>query len=894
MRWWHQLRLRLRSLLRWRQVEQEMEEELRFHLEHKIDEGIAQGLPAAEARREALRAMQGLDQKREEIRDTRRMHWLTDFVDDTRYALRSLRRTPGLAALVVITLSLGIGLTTAPFSMLDALIFRPYPVARPQEIVTLVSKSQDHAFGPYSYREYLDLRAQAKSYSSVMASSSAMAVGFVKQPGATPRVTGGMLVSGNYFRGLGVEPQLGRGFREDEDRVPGRDAVAVLGTDFWKNEYGADPSVVGRTVRLNGRDFTIIGVAPESFPGMLIFLRPSIYVPLAMAGTLSTDPRKNFFEDRDARQLTVRGRLRPGVTVDQARGELKLIASNLERAYPAFNRDRSAGVHTQFEMRTQGDDINWKFAVIFTVLGFAVLLVACTNVAGLLLSRASSRSREIAVRLSLGAGRFRLIRLLLAESLLLAMLGGLGGIAVGYAGILFLQAFQIPSELPVVVPFRLDTRMLILAVSLALASAVACGLVPAWRSSRVDLLAGLKSTADAGGRQRLWGRNALVVAQVACSLMLLTASFLMARGFERSFLQGVGFAKDGLLMARFDPRLASYSPAQTRQFYERLTERARALPGVKQVTLTRNPPLGLDGFDRLGFVPSGFAMPRDRQNFMASVDHIDESYFDTFGIPLLRGRAFRRSDTEDSPQVAIVNEHLARRYWPQVEPVGQTLRLGGPQGERLEIVGVAQAIKYEQTMERPTEFIYLPVAQHPKARMVMLMKTSADPLDLAGAVREMVRGLDANMPVIELRTYEDLYRYNTVDGPQVAIKLVGSMGTASLFLAVAGLYGLMAYNVSRKTREIGIRLAIGAAPGDVLRLVLGKGLRLVAAGAAIGLLLGFGIERLMNSLVFNADRVDVAVYVAVVPLMLAVAMLAAYVPARRAARIAPTEALRHE
>lgn len=895
MRWWHQIRLRLRSVFRWRQVEREMEEELRFHLEHKTEEGIAQGLVPAEARRAALRAMQGLDQRREEIRDARRLHWLTDLVDDVHYAWRSLSRTPGIAALVVLTLALGIGMTTAPFSMLDALIFRPYPVERPAKILTLVSKARDQAFGMFSYREYLDIRSQAKSYRGVIANTQVAAVGFVKEPGATPRVCGGMLVSGNYLRTLGVEPTLGRGFRDDEDSAPGRDAVAVLGPDFWKNEYGADPAVVGRTIRLNGRDFTIIGVAPESFTGMQVFLRPSVYVPLAMAPLFSTDPRKRFFEDRDDREVLVRGRLRPDATLHQARGEIQAIARDMERAYPAFNRDRSAGVHTQFELRTQGDDVNWKFAVIFSVLGFAVLLVACTNVAGLLLSRASGRTREIAVRLSLGAGRLRLIRLLLAESLVLALLGGLGGIAVGYAGIRFLQAFQIPSDLPVTVPFRMDHRMLALAMLLALASAAACGLAPAWQSSRTDLVNGLKATgADPTGRKRLWGRNVLVVAQVACSLMLLTASFLMARGFEQSFLQGIGFAKDRLLMARFDPRLARYNATQSRQFYERLTTQARGLPGVRHVTLTMNPPLGLEDFDRLSFVPDGFQMPRDRSSFTASADSIDEGYFDTLGIPLLHGRAFRRSDTAEAPLVAIVNEHLAKRYWPNTTAIGKTLRLDGSPGQRVEIVGVAQNVKYQQTMERPVPFIYLPLTQRPQSRLVLLMKTSDDPLQLTGALRDLVRGLDANLPVIELRTYEDLYRYNTVDGPQVAIKLVGSMGTVSLFLAVAGLYGLMAYNVSRKTQEIGIRLAIGATPGDVLRLVLGKGLSLVAAGVAIGLTLGFAVERLMNSMLFNAGRVDIAVYLTVVPLMLAIAMLAAYVPARRAARIAPTQALRYE
>ena len=895
MRWWTLLRMRLRSVLRWRQVEEEMEDELRFHLEHKIEEGIGAGLTPEESRRRALVALGGLDQTREQMRDARGIHWLTDFVDDSRYAWRSLRRVPGLTVLVVLTLSLGIGMTTAPSSMLDALIFRPYPVPKPSQVMTLVNKSYEQPFGNFSYREYLDLRSQAKSFQGVTANSAVAAVGFVKEPGTAPRVGGGMLVSGNYFRTLGVEPALGRGFRDDEDRTPGRDAVAVLGPDFWKNEYGSDPAVVGRTIRLNGRDFTIIGVAPESFPGMQIFLRPSIYLPLAMATVFSTDPRKNFFEDRDDRELVVRARLRPDVTIEQARSEMSLIARSLERQYPQFNRDRTFGVHTQFEMRTQGDDVNWKFAVIFSVLGVAVLLVACTNVAGLLLSRASNRTREIAVRLSLGAGRFRLIRLLLAESLMLALLGGLGGIAVGYMGISFLQRFQIPSDLPVTVPFRMDTRMLILAMALALVSAVACGLAPALQSTRTDLVTGLKSAAADGlGGRRGWGRQALVVAQVACSLMLLTASFLMARGFERSFLKGIGFPQDRLLMARFDPRLARYQPEQARQFYERLMEQARALPGVKYAALTQNPPLGLDNFENVEFVPGDFEMPRDRATFRTSVDRVEEGYFETFGIPILRGRAFRRSDTADAPDVAIVNEHFEQRYWPNSTALGKRIRLDGPQGRMVEIVGVAPTIKYFQTMERPRDFLYLPLAQHPQNRMVLMLRTADDPLRSTEAVREVVRKLDANMPVIEMRTYEDLYRYNTVDGPQVAIRLVGSMGVTSLLLVVAGLYGLMAFQVSRKTREIGIRLAIGATPGDVLRLVLGKGVRLVLAGSAIGLALGLGLERMMNAMLFDAGHLDWLVYALVAPAMLLVATLAAYFPARRAARIAPTQALRYE
>ena len=897
-RWRFTAPLRLKSILRRRRVERELDEELQFHLEHKIEEGIAEGLSPEDARCRALRAIGGLDQRKEEIRDTRRIHWLTDFLDDVRYAIRNLRRTPGLSGLVVATIALGIGLTATPFSMLDALIFRPYPVPRPGDVVTLASTTREDAFDSFSYREYLDIRAHTKSYEGVIANTTMQAVGFSAEAGATPLVRAGMLVSGNYFRVLGVEPKVGRGFRDDEDQVPGRDAVVVLAADFWKREFGGNPSVVGRTVRLNGKDFTVIGVAPETFPGLYIFMRPDLYVPLAMAGTFPSDPQKNFFVDRDDRAVTLRARLKPGATLQQAKNELAVLARNFEREYPKANRDRGAAVHTMFEMRTQSTDVNWKFGVIFTVLALAVLLVACTNAAGLLLSRARTRTREIAVRLAIGAGRFRLIRLLLTESLVLALLGGLGGIAVGYAGIRALGTFTIPTELPVKVPFRMDTRVLLVSLALSVLSALFCGLAPALQSTRTDVIKGLKSAdGEEPGRRRLWGRNALVVAQIAMSLMLLAASFLMFRGFQNDLFEGIGFArdaKDHVLMVRFDPRLVRYDEAQTQRFYKLLAERVRETSGVRSAAFTQNPPLGLGDFGVVGFVPEGFPMPRDREHLTSTMDTVDEGFFETMGVPILRGRGFRASDSADAPLVAVVNEQFAKHYWPDADAVGKRIRLDGPNRAPVEIVGVAQRIKYRDTFDKGIDFVYLPLAQHPVARMVLLVRSAGDPLQVVEPVKEVVRALDPNMPLLETRSYDDLYRYTAVDGPGVAVKLVGTLGAVGLLLAIAGLYGLVAYNVTRRTREIGIRMAIGATPSDVLRLVLGKGLILVGTGTAIGLVMGVALERLMNAMLFNAGGTDLVVYLTVAPAMVLVTMLAALVPARRAARIAPTLALRYE
>ena len=880
-----------------RTQDERLSEEIQEHIALQTAENLRAGLSPVEARRQAMLKFGGVEAMKQDYRAEGGLLFVENFLQDLRFAIRSLRRTPGLTAFVVITLALGIGMTSATFSMVDGLIFRPYPVPHPGNVVTLVSTTHDSPFDDFSYREYLDIRDKTMSYDGVIANADMEAVGFSAEPTATPRIKGGMMVSGNYFHVLGVEPRLGRGFREDEDQVPGRNAVVVLGPDFWRHEFASDPSVVGRTIRLNGTEFTVIGVAPDSFPGMLTFGVPDFYVPLAMARMFTTNLQKNFFEDRDDRELNVKARLKSGTPLEQARNELAVLAQNLEREYPKANRSRGAAVYTLLQARTIEDD-NWKFGVIFAILALAVLLVACTNVAGLLLSRARARTREIAVRLALGAGRFRLIRLLLTESLILASLGGAVGIAIGYGVVDWFHSkdsIVFMTELPAAVPFRMDTRILLASLALSLLSAVLCGLAPALQSTRVDLVSGLKSAeADVPGRKRLWGRNVLVVAQVAASLMLLTASFLMARSFQHSLLDGTGFAKDHLLMVKFDPRLVQYNAAQTQQFYKQLAERVREAPGVQSEALTQNIPLGQDEFFGLAFVPDGFEMPKDRENFNSTMDTVDEGYFVTMGIPILRGRGFLASDTADAPRVAVVNERFAKHYWPAGDAVGKHIRLDSRTGTPVEIIGVAQTIKYQSTMEKSMDFVYMPLAQHPIARMVLMLRSTGDPLQLVQSVKDVVRTLDPNLPMLQTRSYEDLYLNAAVKGPGIAIQLVVTMGLVGLLMAIAGLYGLVAYNVSRRTREIGIRIALGAGQSDVLRLVMGKGLVLVGMGTVIGLAMGFALEQLMNSMLFNAGGVDIVAYIIVVPSLFLVTMLAAYVPARRASRIAPTQALRYE
>jgi predicted permease len=432
-------------------------------------------------------------------------------------------------------------------------------------------------------------------------------------------------------------------------------------------------------------------------------------------------------------------------------------------------------------------------------------------------------------------------------------------------------------------------------------SALFCGLAPALQSTRVDLSRGLRTAEGddpSRSRRSLWGRNALVVAQIAMSVMLLAAASVMYRGFHRSLREGLDFARDAsnhVLMVKFDPRLVQYDDARTNRFYELLIERMRREPGVWSVGQTRNPPLGLEGFDQLAFVPEGFTMPRDRQALTTRMDSVDEGFFETMGVPIVSGRGLRPSDTAAAPRVAIVNEFFAKHYWPKGDAIGRHIRLDGPAGDPVEVVGIARTIKYGEGSQYQVDFVYLPAAQHPVARRVLLLRTAAgDPLSLVPRVKEVVRSLDPNMPILRLMSYGELYRYEAVAGPGVAIKLVATLGTVALILAIAGLYGLVAYNVGRRTREIGIRMAIGARPRDVRRLMMRKGLALVAIGLVFGVAMGLGVEKVMNAMLFEAAGVDLLVYAVVVPAMIAVTMLAAYVPARRAARIAPTLALRYE
>jgi predicted permease len=822
------------------------------------------------------------------------------FLKDVRYGFRMLIASPAFTAVAVLSLAIGIGANSATFSFADALLLRPLPVARPGEVLTVGSRSTVDSFNgsslDASYREYVDIRDRSRSFDG-LAAFDYVTAGFADSPTATSKLTMGMLASGNMLQVMGIEPVLGRSFRPEEDQVPGRDAVVILAYAFWERSLGSDPAVVGRTVRLNGIPFTIIGVAPPEFTGLDQFVHANFYTPLMMSPRLVSDPKRASLEARDARNLTIKGRLKPGVSQSQAQAELSAIAADLRRAYPDTNKNRDFLVRTELEARIGQDPPDAKLVAMLSTLALAVLLVACGNVAGLLASRAPVRAREMALRLALGAGRAQLVRQLLIESLLMAIAGGVLGLGVGYAGMVLFRQVEIPTDLPISLAFEMDRRALFFGFVVAAASAVVFGVVPAIQASRTDLTAVIKSgDAVSPGRQRRWGRAVLVTGQVAVSVVVLVIAAFMYRGFSAELGAGPGYRIDHLLLMRFDPRLVRYTEAQSRQFYQQIAERTRTAAGVKTASLSSAVPMSNDSIDFTTVAPEGFQFPPGQENARALASKVDEFYFETIGIPLLQGRNFARTDDGGAPRVAIVNEHFAQHYFPGANPLGKRLRIVDADNAWAEIIGVAKDSKYVFIAEPPSDFVYVPYRQNRVEALTLLTQSSADAAALSAPLRELVRGLDVNMPIFNVRTMEQLYDVRAIRVFRVLIGTVAAMGVMALVLALVGLYGLVAYAASRRTREIGIRMAIGASAPTVLRMVLGQGFSLALTGLVIGLGGSVAAGKLLRA-AFPTGGVDqrYGSAIAIVGLVvLGVTVLAAYIPARRASRINPTEALRYE
>jgi predicted permease len=827
-------------------------------------------------------------------------------LQEIRQAVRLLLKNPGLTAIAGLSIAIGIGVNGALFSITDALLLRPLAIARPGEVVTVVTNTEAMSFGGVSYPDYRDLCEKSRAFSggggsgggasgvgAGLAAYQFYSVGLAPAANVQPQMRMGMLVSDNFFSSMGIEPILGRSFTPDEAKIPGRDAIALLSYEQWANQFARDPGILGRTVRMNGVDFKIIGVTPETFTGMDLYVHPAFYAPLTMMQRLGTTAA-NPLEDRANRFLQVKGRLQPGTSREQAQAELIGIAKNLEKAYPATNHNHSIAVQTEMQARFQQDPYDSALVVTLMALAGLVLLIACANVANLLLARARSRSREIAIRLAIGAGRWRLLRQLLIESAVLSLLGGVLGLGIGYLGIRFLKTIQIPTDLPIVLSIQMDGRVLLFSLFAAVASTLLFGLAPAWQAARTDLIPALRSAGlNASAHRRTIGRDVLVIGQVALSLVLLVAAGMLLDGFRKTLGMNPGFRTDHIMTMQFDTRLVRYTPEQSQQFYRNLVDRARGLAGVKSATLAEVVPLS-PGQSAQVVIPEGYQFPKGQESATEFGEAIDENYFTTMRAQMVRGRAFTASDKADTRPVAIVNEAFAAHYWPNQDAIGKRVRIKDSKGPLAEVVGITKTARYLFIAEPPTPYIYLPYAQQPSGGMTVLVETAGDPADISAPLRDVVRSLDANVPIYNARTLDKFYQMRAISVMLLILELVSTMGLLGLALALVGLYGLISYSVSRRTQEIGIRMALGANRGSVVTMVLRQGLLLSALGIGIGFAASLGVRGILSRGLIGLGSSNPAVLV-VVPLALLLGTIAAcYVPARRASQVDPIRALRYE
>lgn len=818
---------------------------------------------------------------------------------DLRYAFRTLRKSPAFTLIAILSIALGIGANTAIFSFVDAVALRPLAVKNSSSIIAVRATAPGTRLDDVSYPDYIDMRDQSRTIQSLVA-YDALPASISASRDAVPQMTLGYMVSGNFFSGLGIEVPIGRGFRAEEDSPEDKDnLVAVISHILWERNFNSDPNVVGRTLHLNGFDFTVIGVASKDFPGPEPIVQAAFYVPLhCYRRAAPMETADDLLASRRRKPLNLFGRLKPGASIRNAQAELNILGRALSTQYPETNRERTFTVLSYDQDRYERDTTDVILGATLMGITALVLLIACANVANLLLARGTARVKEIAIRMAIGAGRGALVRQLLVESMLLALLGGAAGIAVGYAGVEFLAGIKLPSDYPLDLGIRMDSRLLIFGLLLSLATGIIFGLVPALRSTRMDLNTTIKASDQGPGKPGFWrgrlaGRNILVSVQLALSVVLLVASGLFVKGFTAARKMDPGFRIDHMLLVSFNPSLIRYDEAKSRLFYKALIERVRDLPGVKDATLATSYPFGNNMFTR-SLVVDGYQPRAGEDKPYSFTNIVDDRYFSTMETKLLRGRAFDTRDTASSPRVVIVNDTLAKRLFPNRDPLGARMRLDNANGPEVQIVGIAKTGTYLYWSEPPEPFLWMPFTQDYRPGVTMQIRTQGDPTEMTAAIRDTVRAINPDMPVFSVRSMEAFYDARAMLGPRVTMQMVTTVGLIGLLLAIIGLYGVVAYAVNRRTRELGIRMAIGAKPGDVLRMVLQQGLVFTAIGVSVGLALAFFASRVVSGFVVGVSPRDPVIFLTV-PIILAAVMIAAcWLPARRAARIDPTIALRQE
>jgi putative ABC transport system permease protein len=817
-------------------------------------------------------------------------------LQDIRYGLRMLRKSPGFTFVAVLSVGLGIGANTTIFTLVNAVLLRPEPVKDIDRLVAVSTtdvknKGNLFAFMPVSHPNFEDYRDQNDVFEG-MAATSGVAVSL--SGNGEPEQLFGFMVTGNYFSLLGVDMRLGRGFLPDEDRTPGTHPVVVLDDGLWKRRFASDPNIVGKTITLNNGIFTVVGVAPPGFKGLNALGGPDLYIPTMMHEQILTGFLAQNFNERRALLFNPFGRLKPGVTMAQANAALQAIAARLERDYPVPNKGRSVNL-VPLAQTTINPNFRNGFVLagglLMTVVAI-VLLIACANVANLLLARAAARRKEIALRLSLGAGRARLVRQLLTESGVLALLGGVLGILIAYWARDLLLAFRPPQFLVGAIDLDLDLRVLLFTLGVSLLTGVLFGLLPAIQASRPDLAIELKDRSGQSGHQRgrLRLKGALVVGQVALSLVSLIGAGLFLRSLRNAQQINPGFEAQNLLTLSFDLGAQRLDQTHGEDYHRRLMEKVKSIPGVQSVALSDNLPMG-GGFGRTVF-PQGQEPGSGAVGQFVNADTVGMGYFSTLKIPLKSGRDFTEADRQGAPMVVVINEAMARTFWNGQDAVGKRFKFFGDPDFR-EVIGIAANTKVFTLGEEPQPIAYIPLLQMYQPAMTLNVRTSVDAAGLLPTVRQVAQALEPTMPLTNVETANALIS-QVLWAPKMGAALLAIFGVLALILAAVGIYGVMSYSVNQRTGEFGLRMALGAQPSDILNLVFRQGMMLCGAGVAIGLLTALLASRFLATLLFNTSPNDPMTFLAIVLILAGVSVVAGYVPARRATRTDPMVALRYE
>ncbi len=882
------------SLFRRSEQELEFDQELRSHLDWLAEENLRKGMTTEEARYSALRSFGGVEQAKMNHREQRGLPSVESFFQDLHYGFRMAWKWRGLTAILALTLALGIGANTAIFSLVNSFLLRPLPVAQPQSIAVLAIQQKDAPVGSsgFSYPELVDFRNQADSFSSIFG----VVLGTVElNADNRSDQCAANYVTANFFTSLGIAPAMGRFILPSEGEAQGIPPVAVIGYSYWQNRFGGDSGAIGKHIQIDGQPATIVGVAPSDFHGMFSLFETDVYLPY---GALALEKPANLvWSRRDMRPLLVFSRIKPGVSIPQAQASVDVIVQRLGEQFPASDKFMTVRVVPEKAARPipYANTFFTTAAGLFLVLAGLVLLLAALNVENLMLVRGTARQREMGIRAALGAGRNRLIRQMLTECLLLAVLAGAAGLVIGYWASRLMGSIH-PVGFPVHLDSNFDWRVFAYTLTLALACGFLVGLLPAVhacsRDSNSLLHQGGQGSATTPSLPRV--RNFLVVAQVAGSLALLVVAGVFVDSLRNVRQLDLGFEPDHLLNVTMDPSRIHYDAARAKEFYLALESRVASLPGVQSVSLASNVPMGVFPSSALVAieehpVPPGHSLPK------IGLNRVDAAYFATMRIPILRGRNFSDVDDEHSPPVAIINQTMAAQYWPHEDPLGKRFSLNGSAGTHIEVVGMVRDSKYKFVSEDPSPFFYVPLAQDFSFRQILQIRTTVLPQSLSAAVTSEISRLAPSLNIIDLRTMQE-----SLEGAlgfyvfRLAATFASIIGGVGLVLAVMGVYGVVSFAAAQRTREIGIRMALGADASDILSMVWRQGLRLVLLGAVIGLVPAMLLTRALWHFVIGVSASDPPVYAAPLLLIFAVGLAACWLPARKAMKVDPMVALRYE